>query len=292
MLSADKMLGARIREIRTKRGITQKELAGNKITRNMLSLIENGSASPSVSTLMYISEKLETPVGYFFSSSTEDESKFYKLTVIEELKDLFRRKKYAECEELCSSTNIDALDDEMLFILASSYLRTAADHANEYNIRHALDDLEKAYAYCTRSMYCDDAFVRSVMFFRDLIRYSVSEDIPDILCTAADVSEFISPSVIEYFISLRLVKDGQKTPFTFAKNSFYDRHLSSLAMITDEKFSEAQKKLRELALDPALPYYMQYRVLCDLEKTADALGDLRLAYSSSRRKLELIDRFK
>ena len=41
-------LGARVRELRLKRGMTQKELAGGHITRNMLSLIESGSASPSV----------------------------------------------------------------------------------------------------------------------------------------------------------------------------------------------------------------------------------------------------
>ena len=79
----DRLLGQKIRELRVKEGITQKELAGDKITRNMLSLIENGSASPSVRTLLYIADKLETPAGYFFSSNAEDESRFLKLRIAE-----------------------------------------------------------------------------------------------------------------------------------------------------------------------------------------------------------------
>lgn len=79
----------------------------------MLSLIENGSASPSVRTLLYIADKLETPAGYFFSSNAEDESRFLKLTVIENIKEKFRQKKYRECQTICSELPSDAIDDEI-----------------------------------------------------------------------------------------------------------------------------------------------------------------------------------
>ena len=39
MTGYDKKLGERIRELRMRLGITQRELAGDRITRNMLSLI-------------------------------------------------------------------------------------------------------------------------------------------------------------------------------------------------------------------------------------------------------------
>ena len=57
-------------------------------------------------------------------------------------------------------------------------------------------------------------------------------------------------------------------------------------------YEDAAKKLRELSLDSSLPYYMQYKVLGDLESAANAVGDINLAYSSSRRRLELIDRIR
>ena len=82
MPNFEKNLGEKIRELRKKRGITQKDLAGDKITRNMLSLIESGNASPSVSTLLYIAERLEAPTGYFFAYTPEEEARFIKLNII------------------------------------------------------------------------------------------------------------------------------------------------------------------------------------------------------------------
>ena len=51
-------LGQKIREARQSKGMTQKELVGDYITRNMLSKIENDSAVPSVRTLEYLAGAL------------------------------------------------------------------------------------------------------------------------------------------------------------------------------------------------------------------------------------------
>lgn len=51
-------LGQRIRQARLAAGMTQRELCGDQITRNMLSLIENGGAKPSMDTLLYLSRRL------------------------------------------------------------------------------------------------------------------------------------------------------------------------------------------------------------------------------------------
>ncbi len=58
-------LGARLRQARLDAGLSQRQLCGEEITRNMLSLIENGSARPSMDTLRYLSARLGKPVGYF-----------------------------------------------------------------------------------------------------------------------------------------------------------------------------------------------------------------------------------
>ena len=41
-------IGEKIKALRISKRMTQSELAGDQITRNMLSLIENGSALPSL----------------------------------------------------------------------------------------------------------------------------------------------------------------------------------------------------------------------------------------------------
>ena len=58
-------LGKRLKQARLEMGLSQRQLCGEKITRNMLSQIENGSARPSVPTLEYLAKKLNKPISYF-----------------------------------------------------------------------------------------------------------------------------------------------------------------------------------------------------------------------------------
>lgn len=58
-------LGEKLRQARLEAGLSQRQLCGNIITRNMLSQIENGSASPSMKTLQALCAVLGKPVSYF-----------------------------------------------------------------------------------------------------------------------------------------------------------------------------------------------------------------------------------
>ena len=58
-------LGGKIKAARMKAGLSQRQLCGEQITRNMLSQIENGSAHPSMKTLRYLAEQLGKPVSFF-----------------------------------------------------------------------------------------------------------------------------------------------------------------------------------------------------------------------------------
>ena len=64
-------LGARLCRARLEAGLSQRELAGDTVTRNMLSLIENGTAEPSLATLEILAKRLQKPVGYFFGETGE-----------------------------------------------------------------------------------------------------------------------------------------------------------------------------------------------------------------------------
>lgn len=70
-MNAEK-LGRRIREARIAKKMTQSETVGTFITRNMLSQIESGIASPSVKTLEYLSEVLEIPLSELVADTTDD----------------------------------------------------------------------------------------------------------------------------------------------------------------------------------------------------------------------------
>lgn len=63
-------IGQRILSARQALGLSQRQLAGENITRNMLSAIEHDKARPSLDTLQYLSEKLGKPVGWFLGEET------------------------------------------------------------------------------------------------------------------------------------------------------------------------------------------------------------------------------
>lgn len=58
-------LGEKIKQARLEAGLSQRQLCGEEVTRNMLSLIENGSARPSMNTLSYFAARLGKPISYF-----------------------------------------------------------------------------------------------------------------------------------------------------------------------------------------------------------------------------------
>ena len=58
-------LGEKLRAARLEAGLSQRQLCGDTITRNMLSQIENGAARPSMDTLRYLAAQLGKTVSYF-----------------------------------------------------------------------------------------------------------------------------------------------------------------------------------------------------------------------------------
>lgn len=72
-------LGQRLRQARQEAGLSQRQLCGDVITRNMLSQIENGSARPSMDTLVYLATQLRRPVSYFLEEYSGSDERVQKL---------------------------------------------------------------------------------------------------------------------------------------------------------------------------------------------------------------------
>lgn len=62
-------LGEKLRQARTEAGLSQRALCGEKITRNMLSRIEHGSARPSMDTLAWLAGRLGKPMSFFLDET-------------------------------------------------------------------------------------------------------------------------------------------------------------------------------------------------------------------------------
>lgn len=292
MSDIDKKIGQKIRDIRLSKGITQRELAGDKITRNMLSLIESGNASPSISTFMYLVERLDTPAGYFFSATDEDEGLYHKLLKIDEIKECYKIGNYRRLEEIAGSIPSSAYDDELSYIMAVAYLHLATESAQEFDMRTAAERLATAEVLAANTVYCGEIFSRAVEFYSELFRDLCSTDIPDTLCDHRVGGEYVSPELVEYFRCIKLISQGEECHPLFPRGSYFERHTTALDNFMDGRVNDSLKKLRDLSADSALPYYMQFRVWSDLENAANVTGDVRIAYTAAKRKLELIEKCK
>jgi len=63
-------LGQLLKQARLDAGLSQRQLCGDQITRNMLSQIENSSARPSMETLRYLAGRLGKPISFFLEENT------------------------------------------------------------------------------------------------------------------------------------------------------------------------------------------------------------------------------
>ncbi len=70
-------LGAKLKELRTRKGLTQEELADRaELSKGFISQVERNLTSPSIATLTDILQCLGTTIGDFFSETPEEQIVF------------------------------------------------------------------------------------------------------------------------------------------------------------------------------------------------------------------------
>ncbi|MBQ7599095.1 MAG: helix-turn-helix transcriptional regulator [Clostridia bacterium] len=284
-------LGERVRKIRNEKGLTQKQLAGDRITRNMVSMIESGREFPSASTIAHISEILDTPAGYFFASTPEEENMYEKQLVISRLKKDFYTGNYDSCIRILSSCPEESLDDEMLFIYARAVLRTSVRLAGRMNITDAVSKLAEAEQIGSRTEYCGNSFRKAIEYYAELFRTVCSDDITDKMTDISACGPEVPSDIVSYFINLKLVRSGDEISRFCPVSGFHLTHIKAVDQMLEEEYPDSLRALRNLADNEQLPFYMRFRVLCDLETAATAARDMSDAYYASKQKLDMIAEF-
>ena len=112
------LLGSRIKEARLAKKLTQTEVVGSFITRNMLSQIESGTATPSIKTLAYLAEVLDLPMEQLIGA----EEPGGDLALLQEAKQRLREGALDEALEKAAALP-DTLADERAALLAQASLR-------------------------------------------------------------------------------------------------------------------------------------------------------------------------
>lgn len=144
-------LGQRIRSARIERGLTQKQLVGDHITRNMLSKIENDSATPSVRTLEFLAHQLELPVSYFIADSIYSDGS--SPDGLDEMRRAYKEERYTDCIELLEKSREVGTTDEGYLLRTRSALGAAHKALEDGDVIAAKEYADSADYYNKQGIY-------------------------------------------------------------------------------------------------------------------------------------------
>ena len=290
------IIGQKIKNLRIAKMLTQQELAGDSITRNMLSRIENGFAQPSLQTLMYISEKLGVPAGYLLAEEDEDFS-YKKLIGMPEVMRAFHAGEWQICMDLCLS--LGGVDDEINYILALCMYNCAKELFASGELRLSAQMFDSAKQQCLNTAY----HLSNVIAECDTYICGISYISP-LLVSDIDVVPEPSPASFgedfcRYFTVLRVLEEKGNAEISirrllvdgWVKNQYTD-HINARVKIKYGNHNEAYHILKGLLVsDYNISAPMLYFIFCDLEICCRELSDYRGAYEYSSDKTGMLEKF-
>lgn len=285
-------IGKKIKQLRNEKIMTQAELAGDKITRNMLSLIEKGKAMPSIQTLEYIASKLNVSIAFLLADESE-EKMFVKYSTISNVRLAFKSKNYHLCLDMCRQLEQDMTfeDDEVNLIIAESAVAIAEEKIYCDKIRDACILLDKALLYSKKTLY-NTKHVKSIAMI--VLEY-LGQLSPSLVSENMDWEDFnfdcakafgYDDILCRYIIAL----DDLNNDY-YIDNEAYDRHIECKKYINDGDFEKAYNILKDiLKLNLVLPGILLYGVFSDLEECCKKLGNSQNAKIYSDEKISQLER--
>lgn len=141
-------LGEKLLRARQEAGLSQRQLCGEVITRNMLSRIEHGMARPSMDTLRYLAGKLGKPMSYFLEEDVVISS---NQPLMEAARRCWQTGEYEKTRQLLQQYRFpDALFDwERSYLLAAATLAAGRQAIAEGKTVYARQLLEEAAEFAS-----------------------------------------------------------------------------------------------------------------------------------------------
>ena len=284
-------IGEKIRSLRVAKLMTQSELAGNQITRNMLSSIENGNAQPSLNTILYIAERLKVPVGFLLAEEG-DEIVYQKMNNLANIKRAYKAGDLSGCRGLCLSSCPEP-DDEIRFLLAECDLGIAEDAFWKGQVRMACRFFDEALMYAEETLYpMPHVRARAAVYFRYMqwISPTLYSDVLD--DTSVGEYHWESP-FCAYVEELERLEQGESCaePLVISDDqSFLVMHLNARSQMKRGFFHEARTVLHGLLHhDSPLNEIELYAVISDLEICSREVDDYKEAYRYSNERVQLLE---
>ncbi len=147
-------LGQRILQARLEAHLSQRELAGDEITRNMLSALEHDTANPSVTTLRYLAQRLGKPVSYFLG---EEQPPIDGYDILTAVRSAFDAGEYRLCRSLLADGNPgEVINREWRLLSLLAGMKLAAQMTDEGRLPYARELLAHVAQERTACPYFTD----------------------------------------------------------------------------------------------------------------------------------------
>ncbi|MGM9641608.1 MAG: helix-turn-helix domain-containing protein [Eubacteriales bacterium] len=290
-------IGQKIKELRSAKMMTQQELAGDQITRNMLSRIENGCALPSLPTLLYIAERLGVPAGYLLVSGDE-EFRYKKAGKMPDIMRAYCAGDWDICADLCRS--LGSVDDELGYLMYVCLFNSAKDAFNVGDFRKSLELFDSARACASMTVYPVNIMneeVEAYIFCISCISPSLTANIETV--SALPYSALSDP-FCRYFSIVYAIDAGNAPaldPVNYTSdadedNRLFTEHITAKLKMRSGQYNEAYHILRRvLSADEKIPAPILYFIFSDLEVCCRSLSDYKGAYEYSNDKTGMLERF-
>ena len=291
-------IGEKIKKLRTEKLMTQAELSGSAITRNMLSQIENGVARPSLETVQYLATRLNVSPGYLLAEGS-DEQIYLKYREITNIKRAYMSEDYRICRDMCLHTESDG-DDEIRLILAECNLEIAIEEFDEGNLRSACEYFDEAIESCASTIYRTETILgKAGLYFRSMRIISATLDSNLVDDEEINLHPALTNDVSRYLFAAiqidRAIREEAPVPdfhrFSLHPSSAYYLLLEAEAWMREGDYASAFHHLHGLLIDQTLVSQpVLYFVLCDLEICCRELNDYKRAYEYSNSKISLLQK--
>ncbi len=293
-------LGEKIKQRRRELHLTQAALAGESITRILISRIESGDVNPSLETLKYLSDRLDLPTGYLLSDE-DDLLQFLLPRIKEELREKYTRGDDVGVFALCEKYGLHDAESSMILCECAvrlgrqAYERGAGAEADEW--------FDRALSYAEETPYHTEFVLGEAMLCKAMLaemndeKASVYlESYADTLGRAVDLDRYL---LLRFFADLKSNAAEENRPWHEAipiGNPLYSelRRIWCLEVRGDVDGAKTAlaallhgNEAKTLERDPLL----LYRCVAKMEHLSALTDDYKSAYQYASKRGQLERRY-
>ena len=294
-------IGSKIKQLRTEKLMTQSELAGTEITRNMLSRIENSAALPSLSTVAYLARRLGVPAGYLLSEG-EEEFIYNKTSVMKNIRRAYTDGNFELCRDICLSS-FDEFDDELELILTDCCFGVAEECMKEGLLHKARDFLDEAIIHSERTMFNTVTQRNGIAVMFELLK-EISPALDSNETDTIIIEDLFHPAIFDSILCkyITVILNEEKYDAFIddiskirsndlsKEDQLFVLHLKARSLIRINDHQVALKLLHQVIDSEEVPPRLLLYLACsDMEICFREMNNYKGAYEFSQNKIEILE---